>query len=203
MISRQVSFPGFLGRFVSATHFDGSYADKIGFRKSMITAFTLLTIALGTGCVPNFPEASGLGNLTAAPHSLTVCRKAANAGLLCLCWSRWWLAVPSSSPSYRLPFAKETTEATRAPQLLHFYMMVNIGAFTGKTVIDPLRDQIGDQAWHLHQLLLPAPLTFIALLAVICFTNRPRQPAKAKHGRHRSRFSAHHHQLAIAHTDPS
>ena len=43
--------------------------------------------------------------------------------------------------------AKETTEATRARGYSIFYMMVNIGAFTGKTVIDPLRNMIGDQAY--------------------------------------------------------
>ena len=35
--------------------------------------------------------------------------------------------------------AKETTEATRARGYSIFYMMVNFGAFTGKTIIDPLR----------------------------------------------------------------
>lgn len=43
--------------------------------------------------------------------------------------------------------AKETTEATRARGYSIFYMMVNIGAFTGKTIIDPLRNYIGEQAY--------------------------------------------------------
>ena len=41
--------------------FSGAYADKIGFRKSMILAFTLLSIAyLGLGALPTFLEAAGL-----------------------------------------------------------------------------------------------------------------------------------------------
>lgn len=43
--------------------------------------------------------------------------------------------------------AKETTETTRARGYSIFYMMVNIGAFTGKTIIDPLRNLIGEQAY--------------------------------------------------------
>ena len=41
--------------------------------------------------------------------------------------------------------ARETTTETRARGYAIFYMMVNIGAFTGKTVVDPLRRSMGDQ----------------------------------------------------------
>ena len=146
--------------------FTGAYADKIGFRKSMITAFTLLTIAyLGLGALPTFLEASGLvtyGSTTqfnGLPQS-----------------SERWIIVPvlvilmiggsfiKSIISGSV--AKETTEATRARGYSIFYMMVNIGAFTGKTVIDPLRDQIGDQA-YIYINYFAGAMTFIALLAVI------------------------------------
>lgn len=144
----------------------GAYADKIGFRKSMITAFTLLTIAyVGLGALPTFLEASGLvtyGSTTqfnGLPQS-----------------SERWIIVPvlvtlmiggsfiKSIISGSV--AKETTEATRARGYSIFYMMVNIGAFTGKTVIDPLRDQIGDQA-YIYINYFAGAMTFIALLAVI------------------------------------
>lgn len=144
----------------------GAYADKIGFRKSMITAFTLLTIAyLGLGALPTFLESSGLvtyGSTTqfnGLPQS-----------------SERWIIVPvlvtlmiggsfiKSIISGSV--AKETTEATRARGYSIFYMMVNIGAFTGKTVIDPLRDQIGDQA-YIYINYFAGAMTFIALLAVI------------------------------------
>lgn len=41
--------------------FTGAYADKIGFRKSMIIAFSLLSIGyLGLGLLPTLLEAAGL-----------------------------------------------------------------------------------------------------------------------------------------------
>ena len=41
--------------------FSGAYADKIGFRKSMIIAFSLLSIGyLGLGVLPTLLEAAGL-----------------------------------------------------------------------------------------------------------------------------------------------
>ena len=144
----------------------GAYADKIGFRKSMITAFTLLTIAyVGLGALPTFLESSGLvtyGSTTqfnGLPQS-----------------SERWIIVPVLvtlmiggsfiKSIISASVAKETTEATRARGYSIFYMMVNIGAFTGKTVIDPLRDQIGDQA-YIYINYFAGAMTFIALLAVI------------------------------------
>ena len=144
----------------------GAYADKIGFRKSMITAFTLLTIAyLGLGALPTFLESSGLvtyGSTTqfnGLPQS-----------------SERWIIVPVLvtlmiggsfiKSIISASVAKETTEATRARGYSIFYMMVNIGASTGKTVIDPLRDQIGDQA-YIYINYFAGAMTFIALLAVI------------------------------------
>ena len=62
--------------------------------------------------------------------------------------------------------AKETTEATRARGYSIFYMMVNIGAFTGKTIIDPLRNVIGEQA-YIYINYFSGAMTIIALLAVI------------------------------------
>lgn len=67
--------------------------------------------------------------------------------------------------------AKETTEATRARGYSIFYMMVNIGAFTGKTVIDPLRNMIGDQA-YIYINYFSGFMTLIALLAVFFCINQ-------------------------------
>ena len=41
--------------------------------------------------------------------------------------------------------AKETTEATRAKGFAIFYGMVNIGAFSGKTIVKPLREALGNE----------------------------------------------------------
>jgi hypothetical protein len=61
--------------------------------------------------------------------------------------------------------AKETTEATRARGYSIFYMMVNIGAFTGKTVVDPLRKSMGDTGL-VYLNFFSASMTFLALIAV-------------------------------------
>ena len=102
--------------------FTGAYADKIGFRKSMIIAFSLLSvIMLGGSFIKSIISAS---------------------------------------------VAKETTEATRARGYSIFYMMVNFGAFTGKTIIDPLRNAIGEQA-YIYINFFSATMTILALLSVV------------------------------------
>ena len=146
--------------------FTGAYADKIGFRKSMIIAFSLLSIGyLGLGLLPTLLETAGLveyGETTrfsGLPDS-----------------NDRWMIVPvlfvimvggsfiKSIISGSV--AKETTEATRARGYSIFYMMVNIGAFTGKTVVDPLRNVIGEQA-YIYINYFSAAMTVLALLAVI------------------------------------
>ncbi len=146
--------------------FTGAYADKIGFRKSMIIAFSLLSIGyLGLGLLPTLLEAAGLvkyGEITrfsGLPDS-----------------NDRWMIVPvlfvimvggsfiKSIISGSV--AKETTEATRARGYSIFYMMVNIGAFTGKTVVDPLRNVIGEQA-YIYINYFSAVMTLLALSAVI------------------------------------
>ena len=148
--------------------FSGAYADKIGFRRSMIIAFSLLSIGyLGLGVLPTLLESAGLvtyGEVTrfsGLPDS--------NAR---------WMIVPVLTilmiggsfikSIISASVAKETTEATRARGYSIFYMMVNIGAFTGKTIIDPLRNFIGEQA-YIYINYFSGGMTLLALLAVIFF----------------------------------
>ncbi len=119
--------------------FTGAYADKIGFRKSMITAFTLLSIGyFGLAIFPTLLESTGLVSYGKA----TIFSGIQDS-------SERWIIVPILltivvggsfiKSVISASVAKETTEANRARGYSIFYMMVNIGAFTGKTVIDPLR----------------------------------------------------------------
>lgn len=62
--------------------------------------------------------------------------------------------------------AKETTADTRARGFAIFYMMVNIGAFTGKTVVDPLRKSIGGDQGLVYLNYFSASMTLIALVVV-------------------------------------
>lgn len=146
--------------------FTGAYADKIGFRKSMIVAFSLLSVGyLGLGILPTLLEAAGLveygkaARFTGLPDSD----------------SRWMIVpvlfVIMVGGSFiksiiSASVAKETTEVNRARGYSIFYMMVNIGAFTGKTVIDPLRNVIGDQA-YIYINYFSATMTILALLSVV------------------------------------
>lgn len=61
--------------------------------------------------------------------------------------------------------AKETSAETRARGFAIFYMMVNIGSFTGKTVVDPLRKSIGDQGL-VYLNYFSGTMTLIALVVV-------------------------------------
>lgn len=148
--------------------FSGAYADKIGFRKSMIIAFSLLSVGyLGLGILPTLLEASGLveygkttvfNGLQDTPDRWLIIPVL----VVIMIGGSFIKSVISGS------VAKETTEATRARGYSIFYMMVNIGAFTGKTIIDPLRDFIGDEA-YIYINYFSFAMTFIALLAVIFF----------------------------------
>ena len=134
--------------------------------KRQIIAFSLLSIGyLGLGVLPTLLETAGLVNYGATtqfnglPDSYTR-----------------WIIVPVLfilmvggsfiKSIISASVAKETTEATRARGYSIFYMMVNIGAFTGKTIIDPLRNVIGEQA-YIYINYFSGAMTIIALLAVI------------------------------------
>lgn len=145
--------------------FTGAYADKIGFRKSMLTAFFLLTIGyFGLGIFPTLLESAGLvtyGQTTV----FSGIQESANR----------WIIVPILftivvggsfiKSVISASVAKETTEATRARGYSIFYMMVNIGSFTGKSVIDPLRSVVGEKA-YIYINFFAGAMTLIALIAV-------------------------------------
>ncbi len=146
--------------------FTGAYADKIGFRKSLIIAFSLLTLGyIGLGILPTLLQSTGLveyGEVTkfnGLPES-----------------SLRWLIVPVMlvimvggsiiKSTISASVAKETTTENRARGYSIFYMMVNIGSFTGKSVIDPLRHAIGEEAYIAIN-YFSAIMTCVALIAVI------------------------------------
>lgn len=146
--------------------FTGAYADKIGFRRALIIAFTLLTVGyLGLAMLPTFLQSAGLveyGEVTrfnGLPDS-----------------SLRWIIVPIMiiivvggsiiKSTISASVAKETTSENRARGYSIFYMLVNIGSFSGKSIIDPLRHLIGEQAYITIN-YFSAFMTLAALLAVI------------------------------------
>jgi len=95
--------------------FTGAMADKIGFRRALMLAFTLLSIGYFTlGAFPNKPMV--LVSLAVIMFGGSIVK-----------------------PVISGTVAKSSDEAHRARAFSIFYQVVNIGSFLGKTVAKPLR----------------------------------------------------------------
>lgn len=121
--------------------FTGAFADKIGFRKAIILAFTLLTV--------------GYFNLGALPYKATVL-----PSLVILMFGGSFIKSIITGT-----VAKTTTQETRAKGYSIFYGMVNVGAFLGKTFAYPLRLEWGLLSINYYA----AFMTFLALITVYFF----------------------------------
>ncbi|MDH8702180.1 dipeptide/tripeptide permease [Dysgonomonadaceae bacterium PH5-43] len=181
--------------------FSGAYADKIGFRSAIILAFSLLTIGYaGLGILPTLLESAGLvsygfGDGTGSAFSeylkntsfVTYDTETVFSGLeksslrwtiapvllLIVIGGSFIKAVISGT------VARETSESNRARGYAVFYMMVNIGAFTGKTVVDPLRKALGDSGL-VYLNYFSAFMTLAALIAVYFFYKSVQTQGRGK-----------------------
>ncbi len=159
--------------------FAGAYADKIGFRTAIILAFALLTLGYGgLGILPTMLENAGLVN-----YEMTTTYTGLRESHL-----RWSIIAPLVLVVIGGAFiksvisgtvARETTPENRARGYSIFYMMVNIGAFTGKTVVDPLRRSMGDQGL-VYLNYFSAAMTLVALIAVYLFYKSAKTEGKGK-----------------------
>ena len=75
--------------------------------------------------------------------------------------------------------ARETTSETRAKGYSIFYMMVNIGSFTGKSVIDPLRSFVGESA-YIYINFFSAILCVLAFIAILLFYHSAHHSGEGK-----------------------
>lgn len=169
----------FAGLLYLLPTFCGALADKIGFRKSMMVAFALLTLGyLGLGILPTLCENGGLVSYEFETQ-FTGLRES---------WAKWGIvpvlilimiggAFIKSVISGTV--AKETTPETRARGFSLFYMMVNIGAFTGKTVVDPLRKAMGSEGLVVLN-YFSATMTFLALIAIYFFYRSAKHEGEGK-----------------------
>ncbi len=132
--------------------FTGALADKIGFRKAIILAFTLLTI--------------GYFSLGFLPYKTTVIP----ALIIAMVGGSFIKSIITGT------VAKNTTEATRARGYSIFYGMVNIGSFLGKTFAYPLRLQWGVESINYYS----AALSLIALLSVFFFYRTAKSEENGK-----------------------
>ncbi|MDD5346622.1 MAG: MFS transporter, partial [Proteiniphilum sp.] len=159
--------------------FAGAYADKIGFRSAIILAFTLLTLGYaGLGILPTLLESAGLVDY----EMITIYTGLQESYL------RWSIIAPLVLVVIGGAFiksvisgtvARETTPENRARGYSIFYMMVNIGAFTGKTVVDPLRRSMGDQGL-VYLNYFSAAMTLLALVAVYFFYKSTKTEGKGQ-----------------------
>ena len=139
----------------------GAISDRIGFRPALIIAFALLT--------------AGYALLWIAPRPVPVI-----AGLV----------LAAVGGSFVKPLITGTVtlcsnEVSRARAFSLFYMIVNIGSFTGKSVAGPVRKVLGVGAVPLYS----AGAAAIALVIVLLFYRptentgaRPRSVADSLHG---------------------
>lgn len=159
--------------------FAGAYADKIGFRSAIMIAFLLLTLGYGgLGLLPTLLQSAGL-----VSYGMTTTFSGLNTSSI-----RWSiipvLALIVIGGSFIKAVisgtvARETTSETRARGYALFYMMVNFGAFTGKTVVDPLRKSMGDQGL-VYLNFFSAGMTLLALIAVFFFYKSVKTEGRGK-----------------------
>lgn len=145
--------------------FAGALADKIGFRNSMLLAFSLLTLGYGgLGLFPIWLESSGLVEYGMTTTFTGLIENNIRYGILPI------MALIVLGGSFIKSVisgtvAKETTAENRAKGFSIFYSMVNIGAFSGKTIVDPLRNAMGNQGLITLN-FFSASMTLIALVLV-------------------------------------
>lgn len=162
---------GFIAGFFSAglyllPLFSGAYADKIGFRNAMLLAFGLLTLGYtGLGLLPTMLESTGLVSY-GMQTTFNGLREASERWaiipvlLLIMLGGSFIKSVISGT------VAKETSLANRARGFSIFYMMVNIGSFSGKTVVEPLRKAMGSEGLVVLN-YFAAALTLLAFIIIL------------------------------------
>ena len=159
--------------------FSGAYADKIGFKKSLLLAFSLLTVGyLGLALLPGILEAKGL-----AEYGKEVIYKGIRTSsekyyiipvmLVIMVGGSFIKSVITGT------IAKETTEANRARGFSVFYMMVNIGAFSGKTIVKPLRENMGNLGL-INLNYFSAGMTLLALIMIFLFYKSAKHAGEGK-----------------------
>lgn len=159
--------------------FAGALADKIGFRNSMLLAFTLLTLGYaGLGIFPTILESTGLVEYSMTTKFTGLLESNARYGILPI------MALIVIGGSFIKSVisgtvAKETTPENRAKGFSIFYSMVNIGAFSGKTIVKPLREAMGNEGLITLN-YFSATMTFLALIAIWFFYKSSQHSGEGK-----------------------
>lgn len=159
--------------------FTGALADKIGFKYSLIIAFSLLTLGyFGLAVLPSILESIGLvdysGDITYTGIIGSTQRWAIVPIMLVLMIGGSFIKSVITGT-----VAKETTEANRAQGFSIFYMMVNIGAFSGKTIVKPLRDSMGELGYAYIN-YFSAGMTLLGLIMIVAFYKSSKHSGEGK-----------------------
>lgn len=152
--------------------FSGAWADRIGFRRALLLAFALLTLGYGgMWLLPTLLQSAGL---------VTYGREVVFTGLQDT--GHRWLFVPVMvfvmiggsfiKSVITGTIAHETTTATRARGYSIFYAMVNIGSFGGKTIVQPLREQLGNEGLVVLNLYAAGMTAIAFVLILLLFRSR-------------------------------
>jgi dipeptide/tripeptide permease len=187
-LSRILGFSDIEAAFISGSFsaglyllpiFAGAIADKIGFRNSLLLAFGLLTIGYGgMGILPSMLEGVGL---------VEYGRETTFTGLENSNYK--WIIIPVMviimiggsfiKSCITGSVAKETNEQNRARGYAIFYSMVNIGAFSGKTVVKPLREAMGNEGLVTLN-YFASSMTLIAFVVVLFLYRSSKTEGKGK-----------------------
>ena len=133
----------------------GAIADRYGYRKVLFLAFLIYVSAFLL--LPQFSTFTGV--------FLMYLYLAVGAALF--------------KPVISATIAKTTTDATASIGFGIFYMMVNIGAFSGKVLVTPLRDAMGHEGMIVLN-YFSAGMTFLALIAIYLFYKSDKHAGEGK-----------------------
>lgn len=137
--------------------FTGAVADRIGFRNALMVAFALLTVGYGT-----------LGFFhTMAPVGVGLALIVLGGAIV--------------KPVISGTVSKASNEANRARAFSIFYMVVNIGSFTGKTIVAPIRIQMGVE--NVPFFSAGAALLALIIVALVFFPDKESAEEKPKNTR--------------------
>lgn len=146
----------------------GAYADKIGFKKSLIVAFSFLTLGyFGLAIFPTILENAGLAKYGFTTE-FTGLKASSDKYIIIPIMALIIIGGSFIKSVITGTVAKETTEKNRATGFSIFYTIVNIGAFSGKTFVKPLREAMGNEGLITIN-FFSAAMTLLALVAVFFF----------------------------------
>ncbi len=159
--------------------FSGAYADKIGFKKALLIAFALLTIGYaGLGIFPTFLESKGLVEYG---REVTYNGLRSSSMRFYLVPIMLFIMVGGSFIKSVITgtVAKETSKKNRARGFSVFYTMVNIGAFSGKTIVKPLRESMGNLGL-INLNYFSAGMTLLALIIIFLIFKSQKHQGEGK-----------------------